>query len=463
MIKTNEGAKAYLSTDDYCLNLFSKIGSVFSKAKTYYDNSFDILTALDLAWDQDKETTLKILFWLRDCRGGAGNRETFRRMLNYLAKKESKIIEWNLSLIPKYGRWDDLRSVFDTEISDVAAKMWSDAIRNNDVLAAKWCDRNDAPVRKQLNLKIGDFRRLLASIRKGHIVEYKMCENKWNEINYSHVPSVAMARYTNAFNENDGDRFEEYKQSLKSTISCSKINAKALFPHDCIRTVRYGDAEIANAQFDALPNYLEGTNELIMTICDTSGSMESRISGAIEAIDVSMGISLYCSSKMPAESPLYKRFIGFCSEGSFKDWRGMSFCDAVADRDIFDQAVGSTRIDKALDTILNMAIKKNIPQEYMPTVLLIVSDMQFSHGSSTDDTEVEESLRKWEKKGYKKPKVVYWDVTGYNNFQAKAEMNNVAMVSGFSPAILKSVLTCKRFDPRSIMEEALSKYEVVVE
>jgi hypothetical protein len=445
------------------LNLFSKIGSSFSKSSKYYDNDFDILTALDLAWNQDKETTLKIMFWLRDCRGGAGNRETFRRLVNYLAKKESKIVEWNLNLIPKYGRWDDLRSVFDTEIADVAAKIWADAIRNKDVLAAKWCDRKDALVRKQLNLKIGDFRRLLAGIRKGHIVEYKMCENKWNEINYSQIPSVAMARYTNAFNKNDEERFENYKESLKLGVSDVKINAKALFPHDCIRTVKMGDSEIANAQFDALPNYMEETNEIIMTICDTSGSMEASVSGMVEAIDISMGLSLYCSSKMPAESPLYKRFIGFCSEGSFKDWRGMSFSEAVKDHRIFDGAVGSTRIDKALDTILKMAVGKKIPQEYMPSMLLIISDMQFTSGSSNDTTEVEQSLKRWEEQGYRKPKVVYWDVMAYNNYQATGEMGNVAMITGFSPSILKSVLSCKDFSPRSIMEEALKKYQVIVE
>jgi hypothetical protein len=460
MLKTNEGANAYSSTGDYCLNLFSKIGSIFSKSKHFYENDFDVLSAVDLAWEQDRETTLKILFWLRDCRGGAGNRETFRKVLNYITKKDSKITEWNIKLIPKYGRWDDLRSVFDTEVADVAAKLWADAIRDNDVLAAKWCDRNDVPVRKQLGLKIGDFRRLLASIRKNYIVEHKMCENKWSEINYNQVPSVAMARYTNAFVRNDSDRFETYKTSLISGDAC--IKATTLFPHDCVRTVRYGDREIANAQFEALPNYLEGTNELIMPICDSSGSMQTRIAGVIEAIDVAMGLSLYCSSKMPAESPLYKRFISFCSEGSFKDWRGMNFSEAVDDREIFDGAVGSTRIDKALDTILNMAKSKNIPQEYMPSILLIISDMQFTSGCDTDDTEVEESLRKWVNAGYKKPKVVYWDLTGYDNYQSKVTMKNVGMVSGFSPSILTSVLKCKSFDPRSIMDETLKKYEVVI-
>jgi hypothetical protein len=79
--------------------------------------------------------------------------------------------------------------------------MWADAIRGGDILAAKWAKREHKPTRQALGLKESEFRKLLGSIRKDHIVEHKMCQQQWNQINFKHVPSVAMARYTKAFDK----------------------------------------------------------------------------------------------------------------------------------------------------------------------------------------------------------------------------------------------------------------------
>ena len=90
--------------------------------------------------------------------------------------------------------------------------------------------------------------------------------------------------------------------------SGEKVNASVLFPHDVLRTLYadlsgnedgyygwtrytrsssadYKDSKLANAQFEALPNYMEGTDQRIMAVCDFSGSMETPVSGKIMAID----------------------------------------------------------------------------------------------------------------------------------------------------------------------------------
>jgi len=463
---TKEGAEAYNTTGDLCLDLFSKIGSMFDKRKSFYGDEESIEGLLGRAYNQDRETTLKILFWMRDCRGGAGNRETFRKCIKFISSIDPKVVEWNLDLIPKYGRWDDLRCLFNTSFGDVVASKWADAIRNNDVLAAKWADRNDYMVRNVLGMKIGDFRRMLANIRKGHIVEYKMCSGKWSEINYSTVPSVAMARYTNAFGKNDPNGFEKFKADLISPTSGVKIHAETLFPHDCVRTAMNGDGGIADAQFDALPNMMEESREQVMCICDTSGSMETEIFGSIKAMDVSMSLALYCSGKLPEESIFYKRFIAFGSEGRFVDWRDYSFTQAIKSRKIFNRSCESTRIDKALNTILEIATKNSIPQRLMPTMLLIVSDMQFSQNADGTDG-IQGSLKRWIDSGYSIPKIVYWNTAGYKNspwdmYDKYTLVKEVCLISGFSPSILKSVLSGKNITPVDIMMETLKKYEVVV-
>lgn len=462
MKQTNEGGNQYEHSLNHALEFFSKAGSLFTKRQSYYGQEESALSLFQKTWIVDPEVSFRLLLWLRDCRGGAGNRSGFRECLKWLADRSPDWIASNIMWIPEVGRWDDLRVLFNTPSEKEAVYAWASALRNKNTLAAKWADRKDFPLKHALGFKKeGDFRKFLAKLRKDHIVEHKMSTNRWNEIEYHTVPSLAMARYTNAFTRHDEDRFLKYKEDLKK--GKTTIHAEVLFPYDCVRTVRYGDMDIADAQFDALPNYMEGTNEKIIVISDTSGSMGIEVAGKVMAVDISQGLALYCSAKIPKDNPFHKKFIGFCSEGKFKDWDGLTFSEAVTSRNyLFDGAVGATRIDKALDLILNTARFFNLPQEYMPTTLLIVSDMQFHRGAEGQGTEIEKALSKWKKAGYNIPKVVYWNTGGYAGSPDTVESNNIALVSGFSPAILKAILSGTDFSPTAVMMRALEKYVITV-
>ena len=460
-MRTNEGAKVYEHSLDHNLEFFSKAGSLFSNRQSFYGNEESVLKLFQMSWIADKEITFKLLLWLRDCRGGAGNRSATRECLTWLANNDADWIRYNIKWIPMIGRWDDLRSLFNTPLQTEAASYWAHAIKGDNVLAAKWADRNDKPIRNLFGMRIGDFRRFLANIRKQHIVEYKMCKKNWNEIDYNKLPSVAMARYNKAFYKNDKDRFKVFKEGLKT--GKSKVKATVLFPHDCVRTAKHADREIADAQFKELPDYMVDAGEQILVISDTSASMGTIVAGSVQAMDVSQGLALYCSSRLSKDSPFYKRFIGFESESRFNDWRGKSFSEAVWDRSIFDGAVGSTRIDTALDLILHTATERQIPHELMPTTLLIVSDMQFSDGARRgQETEVERCLLKFDAAGYERPKIVYWNTAGYSGQQDTVNAKNVGMISGFSPSILKAVFSGDDFSPRSIMLRSIEKYEIEV-
>lgn len=475
-MKTNQGDFAYEHSLDHALEFFSKAGSIYDTDKRrFYDNDEDILSLFQRVWIVDSLIAFKLLMWVRDCRGGAGNRSGFRKCLKWLGNNAPEWVKSNIELIPEMGRFDDLRSLFGTRSEHVAVQHWMASLLNGDVLAAKWAKRTDIPLYLEYkesfpSSNVGNFRRFLANMRKEHIVEHKMCENRWNEVEYSKVPSVAMARYTNAFNKRDVDRFEAYKELLEKGEET--VHAGVLFPHDCVRTAQNGDVKIADAQFDALPNYID-TDDRIITIADTSGSMGIDVSGSVTACDVSQALALYCSAKMDKDSPFYKKFIAFCSEGKFVNWDGMKFSDAVNNHGIFDGAVGSTRIDKALNLILETAEFFKLDDSQMPTMLLICSDMQFTEATEEDqwgyrsievpaETMVEQSLKGWDNAGYKRPKIVYWNLVPYGGQPDTVDSKDIALVSGFSPSILKAILACDDFSPRAIMMETLKKYENVV-
>jgi len=105
-----------------------------------------------------------------------------------------------------------------------------------------------------------------------------------------------------------------------------------------------------------------------------------------------------------------------------------------------------------------------------------VSDMEFdmARGKSrgcnwdgvTDWNPTAQQMIKgmYEDAGYKMPDVVYWNLNSRNdNFPTSTDETGTALVSGFSPSIMKSVLTCEEFTPYQMMMETIgsSRYEPI--
>jgi hypothetical protein len=495
----HNGDFTYGSTQNALLEFFAKAGSLFVNKKgkrataSFYGSGTEA-TALQLfkpAWSTNSNKAMKLAMWVRDARGGAGNRSGFREIIEWISNEDPKWMEANMHMIPLVGRWDDLKALVGTPCEASAIEFWVAAITEGEGLAAKWAPRekNDKDVfhklRRVAKLSPKDFRKLL--VANTHVVETAMCSKDFHDIDYSKVPSVAMARYNNAFGRNDTARFDGWKSALEKGVDDEgnevKVNAGALFPHDLIRTLyadlsdRYGgyygfsrydrhgdtdykDSELVNAQFEALPDFLEGTDQRIMTLADFSASMTTTVSGSITAMDVAMGLGLYCSDRLGKENPFYRRFMPFSSDSHMVCWEDDSF--SVAAQKYNDGYVGSTNIEGALNKLLEAAVMFKATDEQIPNVLMVVSDMQFNQGArGGDQTVVESCMKRWEDAGYTRPRIVYWNTAGYAGDPATKSHDGVGLVSGFSPSILKAVLGGDDFTPMAIMDRALEKYEIV--
>ena len=100
----------------------------------------------------------------------------------------------------------------------------------------------------------------------------------------------------------------------------------------------------------------------------------------------------------------------------------------------------------------------------MPTILLVLSDMQFDdsqrRGSGQFQTHFSHMEEEYEKAGYDFPKIVFWNLDAHFGTPARCEDDSVAMVSGFSPSIMKAILNAKEFNPMSVMLEALESIDL---
>jgi hypothetical protein len=83
--------------------------------------------------------------------------------------------------------------------------------------------------------------------------------------------------------------------------------------------------------------------------------------------------------------------------------------------------------------------------------------MQFNRCTRFDDSAMQMIRRKYEEAGYEVPQIVFWNLNAADNVPVKFDEKGVALVSGFSPSIMKSVLAADMdgFTPEGIMKKAV--------
>lgn len=312
-------------------------------------------------------------------------------------------------------------------------------------------------IRNYLKLSPKQYRQMVSKFRaKLEIVENKMCANKWDEINFSHVPSNAMKNYRKAFAKHEPARWEEYLGAVET--GTAKINASTLYPHEITTKVRMYSSDIKSLelQWKALPNYMSGEVSRILPVSDVSGSMSGL------PMDVCIGLSLYVAERN--EGIFKNAFITFSSKPELQYVSGNSLKDRIKKLATADWG-GNTNLKATFDLILSKAKKHNISEDEMPEMVIIFSDMQFDaacHG--TNKSMVDQLKIDYEKAGYKMPKLVFWNLrAALTNNPVTIHHTGTSLVSGFSPSLLKSILSAKSFSPKDIMLETLlnKRYEAV--
>lgn len=360
-----------------------------------------------------------------------------------------------------------------------------------------------------LNLSEREYRKMLARRREYiKVIEAKMTANEWSAIDYSAVPSVANMKYAKAFMKHDEDRRREFLESLKKGEA--KINSKDLYPYeityrmnkfyneayytysreyfiedkdlgekgiflrrsfeDCPEYKAYWEhhnMDMLIGMWKELPNLVpEDTN--ILVVRDGSGSMTTRIdaNSHVTAFDVANSLTLYFAEKL---SGAWKnKFITFsskpkltCIPETVKDTSGNEVTATVFDKFkamLFHRDMSNTDVEAVFDLVLDVAVKNNLKQEELPGSILMVSDMEFDRGTTcTGDFKplFEHIKRKFEDKGYKMPKLIFWNVCSRTGTIPLRENElGVTLVSGFSIQIMNMVMSNKT-DPYEVLVDIL--------
>ena len=492
--RTENGGVTRKSTESKVLDMFA-VGGAY---RTRSDE--DVILLFKNAFEEDRLLAMKCLFYLRDIRGGQGERRFFRIAFRWLCNEYPQVAKANLKNVSEYGRWDDLIYVAEgTQVQTAAFNIIKHQLAldiqcKTPSLLAKWMPSQNASnadtkrlghiLANFLGMTSREYRKTLSILRERiNVLERLMSAGRWQDIEFDKIPSKAGILYRNAFARRDilAKKYEAFAKS-KDT----KVNADALYPHDIAHrafAMRYNTSLedptrlMLQKYWDNLKDFYNGREENGIAVVDVSGSM----SGTPMEAAVSMGA--YIADK--AHGPFANHFITFSAQPELVRFEGVDIVDKL-NRCVNARWGMNTNLQAVFDMLLNTAMKQNVKAEDMPDKLFIFSDMEFdecvtfdtpktillhsgwwdSCETVRDENEVNSDLeliaKQWAAAGYKLPKVIFWNLNARQN-RIPAIGEGFSYVSGFSPSMVDAIFSGK--DGYDLMIEKLvgsGRYDRVV-
>ena len=524
MTVTENGAPAHSTTSSTNVDLFFKavrsanLSELIDKVTSEFKN------------ENDKVDFIVLAFQTRGTRGiGKGEKELFRQFLRKIHSNfGNDVINAILPLIPHYGCWKDIVNIYidpyfssNIDVKIACAKLITNQIKEDNKiiktkgnnaaisLVAKYVPRQNCHADKvsdifsvltkemfkeadMINKK--NFRKMISNMSSHlKVVEQLMSAGKWNEIDPSKVPSLALDRYRKVFMneslkgicpphmEDTGNRHPydanrvALRKSLRESITTKGIQGKQLFPHEIVKKCMNGnistmEKDLLNAMWikmrdgvtDVISNYEKQitsntSNNInlgkLIPLSDVSGSMHGT------PMEVSIALGILISEVTDAN---YRdRILTFESNPNWVTLNSSS--------DIFTKVQtvmragwgGSTNFQAACERILNVAETNKLEPDKIPD-LIVFSDMQFDQANGNHgyygynrsphkswDTNYNILIQRFAEVGtkicgkpYRPPKIIFWNLRGNtDNFPVTSDTPNVQMLSGFSPSLLKLLLT----------------------
>ncbi len=443
---TLNGGKTNRSTLSPCLDFFA-----LGAAKRHQLD--DAVMLFHKAYLEDRQTALRTLFYIRDVRGGCGERSIFRACMNKLALIDPTMFGKMVQFVPTYGRWDDLLSLpLTSEVVElIARQLIQDRKSDKPSLLAKWLpsentsskdtQRKAKELYRALEMTPREYRKMLSDLRKKiGLLEHKMSRKEWNEVQYGKLPSQAFRKHTKAFRKHDENRFEKFLERVQKGEE--KVNTNTLFTYEVYDVLRNGDEEAANTLWENLPEY--NVNDALV-MADVSGSMSGR------PMSISVSLAMYFAEMN--QGVFHNKFMTFSANPQLVDIKGDTLKEKMRYIENSDWEM-NTNITKALDAILNAAIDSGAKDEEVPKILYIISDMEFDECVS-GKTAFEDMKDKWEAAGITMPTVVFWNCNSWQN-QVPVTKNEqgVTLVSGASQSTFKIAVEGKT--PEEVMNDVVN-------
>ena len=447
------------------------------------------------AFAENEALAVKNLFYLRDCRGGKGERELFRVCLDHLAQAAPDKIAAILPFIPEYGRGDDLLVLVNRSATRKAACSFIKSAIEKDMeslqkgagisILAKWLPKPNATaeykrraaraIAENIGMTEPEYRKAISGLRSHLNLVETALTNRETGLDYASMPSQAMLKHSgyasryskhrmNAFPRNDSEGYNIYMEALST--GNSSVNVTTLNPVQVYRRA-FSDPELAQAQWDEIEKRVPATDKRIIIVRDGSGSMRG------EPLDIATSLTILASGKLSGE--FKDKFITFSSSPRMVDLKG---CVSLAEKRRLcerEAECSNTNIEKTYELILETS-KHCAPKDYITNVV-VISDMQFdmatmdscwyfppkqgnlkAHRAGIKST-FEKAKRAFKEAGIPFPTMTFWNVDARELSFPTDSIEGVQFVSGYSDSIYASILEHGSVDAVEFMLATLEKYD----
>lgn len=449
----------------------------------------------------DKVDAFVLAYQTRDVRGGKGERDLFYHFYGALSQLHPEALKATLSLIPEYGCWRDVFKVmplsFNKELTDLVLKQLqkdeASAPDQTISLLAKHAPREHNTKEKALAASLsrqlypGDgkaqmkWRKLLSSLNKRlQTVEVAMCSKNFASIDPAKVPGRALKLYTKGF-LNQATKWRKAPSTDLDRITAAqnftdhfalaaqgkaKVNgANTVYPHELVAAVLSGsyDRNAVEAQWLSIVAPIKALGALSRTLpmCDFSGSMGG------DPMHVSMALGLLIAE---CNTGVFKdHMLTFDSTPTLHKFAHTGFVDRVNEVRHLAQGL-STDFQAAYNLVLNTMKYYGVPVGQEPKDLIVLTDMGWDaacganqHSAYTQNKYMEATKTKAVEthpqiarrafqlageqlfgmgNGWQAPRIVIWNLRAeFKDFHASALETGVVQVSGWSPSLLKVLMT----------------------
>lgn len=495
MTRTENGASAYrYSGKSPLVDLTFGVSACRGGSDSFFDESYHTLKGYMNSGEKEAIRSLSWLLYLRDIRKGMGERNYFRKLLVSISNDFPELTKQLVfsDVIQSIGRFDDLVNLaYYSKNDDVREYVvsylynqfktdYAKAIRGKHTsLLGKWlpsCNSSSYITRgiakflySNWGISAREYRKKVSTLRKNtRIVESLISDNKWDEVEYSKVPSKANLLYKDAFLRHSPERRMQYLEDLVS--GKETIHSGVLMLYEIVSKYRNGvfhrgvsDEDTTLEEMWKSLGSMDGFKDT-MVVRDGSGSMLSYLDSdsSVTCMDVGDSIALYCSENLKGS---YKdKIITFSRFPKYVDLSGYSSLRSKLIKLMEEADCSNTDLKKVFELVLDTAKKNNLSSDELPKTILVVSDMQFDYATSGRGESLMDYIsRMYREAGYSLPRLVFWNVGySYDTIPMQNNEKGVLLISGFSKNLVRAVSSGVT-DMDELLDMEFTRYHDIVQ
>ena len=380
--------------------------------------------------------------FIRDPRYGLGKRDLGRKLMSsakvsfedaLLAGRADDLLFMEWESFDYYSMLDYLKSEIDK--GNELVKKWMPRYSSKHLLLArqiaKYWDMN-----KQ---QYGHF-------IKCNTTENKMSDHRWDDVEFEHVPSLAMLKYAKAFSTKAETkaRYAKYLEDVKAGKKDLHVATTSVY--DIYRNRKKIDADLFFSK-------LEKISGSWIPVVDSSGSMQDMNDSYGKAMAIGHYLAK-CSTYAPNQVVSFSSrpqllTLGNLSEDIDRYWMPDYNKESEYEREIASMYTGdcsNTDFGKV------MQLLSNLDGEIMPEYLIVLSDMEFDQGSRTSK---DATMQLFKEKGYT-TKIVWWNLNSRHTTCPEMDNSGNIFLSGYNPMLLKFLQA--GFDTSAFLHTLLQEY-----